>query len=239
MKKKVTLFTVILSTLFIADRGLCQIPPLTTFQRFDFVPGNKILFEETFADDAVGALPARWTLKSGRAVVNTSGMYKAFFLTDARVVQPAIKNAAYLTKNFSIEYDFFPTGNSGTPTIEIDAVNNGGFQRIYINSNAANWTGYVSAGDRESPQFNGALPADLADKNFDNKWHHVIIAYEHDQMKVYLDKYRVLAVPHCNGLAPATMLIYAGGTPVEHPVIIKNFKIVDGAHFYLTGQPQN
>jgi OOP family OmpA-OmpF porin len=238
MKKSVVLFVSILSALFIANRGLCQIPLLTTFQRFDFVPGNNILFEETFADDAVGSLPAHWTLKNSHASVNTTGADKAFFFTDGGSAHLIMKNSAYLTKSFSIEYDFFPTGNSGTPTIEIDAANNGENMTVWISgrSNYAIWSGPVRADDKGVHGFHAALPADIGGKNFDNKWHHVIIAYENDQLKVYLDQYRVLAVPHCNRLQPANLLIYAGGSTVEHPVIIKNFKVTDGSHFYLTGQ---
>jgi OmpA-OmpF porin, OOP family len=240
MKKKIALFSVILSALFVADRGLCQIPALTSFQAYDFVPGTTVVFEDAFTNDAVGKLPGHWMLKRGQGVADIKGNDKAFFLTGDAIVSPLMKNSTYLTKSFSIEYDFLPHNDGGTAAIRLDDANNSGNMQIRLSKDAgASWTGYASVGDKESPGFFAALPADIGGKNFDDKWHHIIIAYENDQMKIYLDKYRVLMVPHCNGLPPASVLIYAGNTSDGRPLIIKNFKIVDGSRFYLAGQTQN
>lgn len=207
---------------------------LASYQNYDFVPGNNILFEDEFTDDQSGEFPTHWDLKSGQAVLNMLGTDKAFFLTDGNYVkvQPLMKNASYLTKNFSVEYDMY--ANNGYPAIvEIIDANEAGHLTVQAGKGGVDWSGYVSQTDH-STSFSGNLPPDESE-NFGNKWHHVAITYKNDQMKVYVDKYRVLLVPHCNGLAPAYLLVEGIGDQTN-PIIFKNFKIADGADMYMTGQ---
>jgi OmpA-OmpF porin, OOP family len=210
-----------------------QQQPLTSYQNYDFVPGNNILFEDEFIDDESGEFPTHWNLKAGQAILSMQGKDKAFFLTDGNYcrVFPLMKNNSYLTKNFSVEYDYFGNG-SYAPIIEIDE-SQGGALKVQVTGNEANWTGY-GPGDH-STNLGAQLPTDIAGRNFENKWHHIAITYKNDQMKVYCDQYRVLIVPHCNGLAPMNLQIEGIGSH-EKPMIIKNFKIADGAQMYMTGQ---
>jgi len=215
--------------------GQGSMTSLTSYQNYDFVPGNKVLFEDEFTDDQNGEFPTHWDLKKGQAILNMSGADKAFFLTDGNYcdVQPLMKNKAYLTQNFSVEYDVY--GNdSYMPMVQINDANSSGDLEIHVGSSEVDWKGYISNGDK-STNFGANLPADIAGSNFENKWHHVAIAYKNDQMKVYVDKYRVLLVPHCNGLAPANLEVEGIGSQ-DRPIIFKNFKIADGAQMYMTGQ---
>lgn len=210
--------------------------PLSSYQNYDFVPGNNILFEDEFTDDQSGEFPTHWDLKSGQGILNMVGTDKAFFLTDGNYVkvQPLMKNNAYLTNSFSVEYDFY--ANGGYPAIiEIVDANESGTLTSIVKQGGVEWTGYTAKTDKGT-SFASTLPADLSpDKVFLNQWHHVAIAYKNDQMKIYIDKYRVLLVPHCNGLAPAYLRVMGIGSQ-DRPIIFKNFKIADGVQFYMTGQ---
>ena len=220
------------STAATAGQGMT---PLTTYQNYDFVPGNTVLFEDEFADDQSGEFPTHWDLKAGQAILNMAGTDKAFFMTDGNYcrLMPLMKNSSYLTKNFSIEYDTY--ANGGYPLIvEIDDANNSGKLTVHAGNGGAEFSGYIAATDK-STSFAASLPADLEGNNFAKKWHHIAIAYKNDQMKIYVDKYRVLLIPHCNGLAPASLQLEGIGSQ-ESPIIFKNFKIADGVQMYMTGQ---
>jgi outer membrane protein OmpA-like peptidoglycan-associated protein len=78
------------------------------------------------------------------------------------------------------------------------------------------------------------MPADIGGNNYLKKWHHVAVAYKNNQMKVYVDKYRVLLVPQV-GVTPARLEIEGIGDH-DKPIIFKNFKIADSVQFYITGQ---
>ena len=208
---------------------------LSSYQNYDFVPGNNILFEDEFTDDQSGEFPTHWNLTSGQAILNMQGTDKAFFMTDGNYcrVFPLMKNESYLTSNFSIEFDEY--GNGGYPAgLEIDDANKGGELKVEVGNHEASWSGYVGATDK-STSLSAALPADIADENFQNKWHHIAVVYKNDQLKLYVDKYRVLLVPHCNGLPPASFQFYGIGSQ-DHPVVFKNVKVADGAQMYMTGQ---
>jgi OmpA-OmpF porin, OOP family len=42
-----------------------QLPSLKAYDNYDFVPGEKILFEDNFSDDQKGEFPKRWHLACG------------------------------------------------------------------------------------------------------------------------------------------------------------------------------
>jgi outer membrane protein OmpA-like peptidoglycan-associated protein len=77
---------------------------LVSYSKYDFVPGERILYTEDFSQDAIGELPLNWNT-SGKGEVVTLNSYGGKWL---RIYQ----NALYLTankdsfsKNFTIEFD--------------------------------------------------------------------------------------------------------------------------------------
>jgi OOP family OmpA-OmpF porin len=166
---------------------------LASYQNYDFVPGNKVLFEDDFTDDQSGEFPTHWSLAGGQAILNMVGPDKAFFLTDGNYVHvaPLMKNKSYLTNSFSVEYDVYGTdGYQGMLAI-YDA--GGNALTVVVKPNSVDFSG--------TGNFSGAMPADIGGNNFQRKWHHVAVAFKNNQMKVYVDKYRVLLVPQV-GLGP-------------------------------------
>ncbi|MGY0036003.1 OmpA family protein [Pedobacter sp. NJ-S-72] len=58
-----------------AENGSVQNTPqedIKAYSKFDFVPGEKILVEESFAGDAIGEFPAKWNTKTNAEVVTLS-----------------------------------------------------------------------------------------------------------------------------------------------------------------------
>jgi len=195
---------------------------VTSYQNYDFRAGDKIIFEDNFASDADGEFPAHWDLIKGQAVVNKITGIPSFLLTDGNYceVKPLMKTTSYLTDNFSIEYDIYMTpGAYGLVIYMMDAENQD--MSVQVTGSEALW----SLSNTKS--FSGDLPTAIRYEAFFNKWHHVAIAFKNDQLKVYVDQYRVLTVPHC-GLHPATIEC-AGIGNQNDPIIFKDLKIADGA----------
>lgn len=197
-------------------------PTIKSYQNYDFRAGDKIIFEDNFATDADGEFPAHWDLNKGQAVVNKITGITAFLLTDGNYCQvaPRMTTKTYLTDNFSVEYDTYITnGAYGMIIYMYDKDNND--MSVHVNQSEAEWN-YSN-----TKSFNGSLPADIANEIFLNKWHHIAIAYKNDQLKVYVDQYRVLTVPHCD-LKPVKLECEGIGDQTN-PIIFKDFKIADGA----------
>lgn len=78
--------------------------PLTAYSKYDFVAGEKIIYNNNFSEEVLGELPIGWNSNGNAAVITISGLpgnwvqlYKnAFYLTD---------NKNSFTENFTVEFD--------------------------------------------------------------------------------------------------------------------------------------
>ncbi|ULQ58242.1 OmpA family protein [Flavihumibacter rivuli] len=79
-------------------------PVINTFSKFDFIPGEKIVYFNNFSSDLMGELPAGWNTDGSGEVVSIEGfngkwiklMQNANFITD---------NAKPFGTDFTIEFD--------------------------------------------------------------------------------------------------------------------------------------
>jgi OmpA-OmpF porin, OOP family len=71
-------------------------------------------------------------------------------------------------------------------------------------------------------------------EKFRGNWHHVAVAVKNNQLKVYVDQFRVLSVPDMHSKLSS---VAAGGIgDPEHPLIYTNFRIASGGNMNLVGQ---
>jgi OOP family OmpA-OmpF porin len=214
-----------------SDQTTAQPVPVTAYQNYDFRAGDKIIFEDNFATDEDGEFPAHWDLNKGQAVINKITGIPAFLLTDGNYCQvaPRIKTDSYLTNNFSVEYDTYMT--DGAYGLIVYMYNADASSNISVHISSED-IGYDNSATGKS--FSGNFPSSIQDENFKNKWHHVAIAYKNDQLKVYVDQYRILTVPHCD-FTPVKLDCEGIGDQ-DNPIIFKNFKIADGASMNMLNE---
>ena len=77
---------------------------LATYSKYDFVPGEKILVVEDFAQDAVGDFPAKWNTNSSGEVVTVDGQQGHWLMIKkkGRFVPDFVTN---LPENFTLQFD--------------------------------------------------------------------------------------------------------------------------------------
>src|SRR5450759_5041742 len=196
-------------------------PSLKVYQNYDFVPGDKILFEDNFVGDQDGEFPAHWELKAGQAILNKVPTgEEALFLTDGNyvVVSPRMKTQNYLTDPFTIEYDFFAQteGSYGLVTGFKSKNEDAEIMQLSISTSEAEFGGFSK----------GSAGTDWTE-NFRNKWHHTAIAVKNHQMKIYIDQNRILVVPdtHADFVSVVFEVRFEGGFTLDHPIIFKNVRI--------------
>lgn len=195
---------------------------IVAYANYDFVAGDKIIFEDDFRGDMDGEFPSHWNLISGQAIINQVGGHPAFLLTDGNYarVKPLIRSKDYLGNSFTIEYDTYLTeGAYGLICMFHDSADDE-LGHIYTNAESVDYSAVNSNG------LSGSLAAAIQYHNYYNKWHHIAIAYKNRQMKVYVDQYRPLVVPNVN-FVPATMQ-FAGIGDLNNPIIVKNVRIAQG-----------
>lgn len=231
MKKYFCLLSVlILNNVIIGQTASAQDQPFKAYNNYDFVPGAAIIFEDDFRGDQDGEFPAHWNLGEGQGVVNKMGEDVVFAITKYySIYTPAIKKAIYLPLQYTIEFDTWLDAaydsNEGA-YIEFRK----GKERIgtlFTNHSAFR----MEFGDG---RLNGDLPAAIGGDGYHNKWHHVAIAVNGNQMKVYCDQYRVLVVPNNN--FKATGIALGGNASEGMAMLIKNFRIAEGGGMNMLGK---
>jgi OOP family OmpA-OmpF porin len=197
------------------------------YSNYDFVPGDQIIFDDNFIDDADGEFPAHWSLEKGQAIINKIGGIPAFCLTEGNYVQvaPRLKTPDnYLQDNFTVEFDFFPTDGSYSPGILFGNGSEGSGE-IFFGKDVS--TSYF---DKD---FSGTFPGDL--DHFNGKWHHAAMIRKGTQIKCYIDQYRVLVVPDASK-TKMTRLLVGGIGSMEHPIVFRNFRIAAGGSMNMIGK---
>ncbi len=209
--------------------AVANTPSFKTYANYDFVPGNKIIFEDNFSQDQDGEFPSHWDLINGQGVLNKLNNEEAFYLTDGNYVKvsPLMKTKKYLGTQFTIEFDTYCKEGAYGLRLHLNDANQGNLVAIQTNSGGVD----CSFPDRS---LSGSFPEEMRYANYFNKWHHFAVAFKNGQIKVYCDAMRVLVVPNCN--AQPDQVEFAGIGAVENPIIFKNIRVAEGGGMNMLGK---
>ncbi len=200
---------------------------IKSYQNYDFIPGDVILFADDFTTTQDGEFPEQWELMKGQGVVNKQAGYEALLLTDGNYaeVSPRVKNKSYLTGQFTIEYDTFAT--SGAYPLHVFLQEGDSTAEVAVGSGEATY-------NTDAISLSGNLPEPINGDNYFGHWHHIAIAVRNHQLKVYCDQYRVLTVPDMKRTPTS---LYVGGIGnQENPIVFRNVRVASGGGMNLVGQ---
>jgi len=200
---------------------------LTSYQNYDFTPGETILFADDFTTTQDGEFPEQWELSKGQAVVNKAAGFSAFLLTDGNYAQvkPRMKTKTYLPDQFTVEYDLY--GNPDVFALIVEMENGDNSAHYQVGRSEASY-------EADGVSLSGALPPAIRDDAFDNKWHHVAVVYRKPQMKIYVDQYRVLTVPDTKFVPQS--VVFEGIGDQEKPITFRNVRVASGGGMNMVGK---
>lgn len=91
---------------------------LKAYSKFEFVPGDKILYAEDFSQDAVGEFPAKWNTDGSGEIVTLDGVAGKWLNLQERTTYEAPYRSK-LPENFTLEYDLIAEykDDQGVPNI--------------------------------------------------------------------------------------------------------------------------
>ncbi|MGC4101681.1 OmpA family protein [Ferruginibacter sp.] len=219
----------LLSTLLLAPVFLFA-QEFKAYNNYDFVPGNKILFEDDFRSDQDGEFPTHWKLEGGQGVVNKMDDDEVLAITKySSIYSPNIKNKTYLPAQYTIEFDtWLDAGYDSNEGIFLE-FRKGKDKLGGIYTNHSYFECYFG-----TDKLQGDLPAAIANEAYHNKWHHIAIAVKDAQIKVYCDQYRVLVVPDCG--FKATNIGIGGNASEGMALLFKNFRLAEGGGMNMLGK---
>ncbi|MCE4563407.1 OmpA family protein [Maribellus sp. CM-23] len=201
------------------------------WSRFDFVPGDEIIFEDALLiDEENGEFPSRWDLVEGNAEIMQANGENVICFPQGGEIVPYLKNSArdYLPDVFTLEFDAFfapeyahrfwvyfydrknqKSNDNEYATIYVNAIAFGNSEGTYPNAERTNWSQ------------NGG-------------WRHMSVAFTQGKLKIYMDDTRLINIPRYEA-NPSGISIqcdgYSGDTP-EELQYIKNVRIAKGGVKY-------
>lgn len=205
-------------------------PSSGSYKNYDFVPGDKIIFEPDLSTEPDAELPARFAVKSGNAEIQSYNGEKVLHLqADGNAtIEPLMSSGNYLPEQFTLEFDMMYENNDSyfkyVNDFEVqfrkpddDNYKMNPFFRFVIENNSKTVFGNESAGRQNLQE---VLSKSV---NTGNVWHHVAIYIRKNIGKAYIDQFRVSATN--------TLPVGAGKIAVKtdrYGIKIKNFRLAAG-----------
>jgi outer membrane protein OmpA-like peptidoglycan-associated protein len=200
------------------------------YKNYDFVPGDKIIFEPDLSSEADAEMPARFIIKKGNSEIQTFEGEKILHLQKdgQTTVAPLMSSENYLPEQFTLEFDMMYENDEGAYFRYVSDFNVNFRQR-----GDENYSGYplyrfkidgtsrAVFGDRNTSTV--SFPDDLAKSLVGNTWHHIAIYVRKNIGKAYVDGYRVVA----------TNMLPVGAAKVDikadrYGIKIKNVRLAAG-----------
>ncbi|WP_109302589.1 OmpA family protein [Aquimarina sp. AU474] len=211
------------------------------YSKFDFIPGEEILFYDNFERDNVGDFPSRWDGNGGGELVEINHQ-KWLKLSSKTIYMPL--PLEQLPENFTIEFDVYPVNfkqSGGGPAVRfwfwIDDDKNYKAGRNWAGTSFTFWTAIdtrvqVKNNRNGKVEINNRIEyADLAQHFFHPA--HVSVAVNKRRFRLWVNEKKVVDMPR---LAPeanwATFKFNVDG--YNDPFLVSNFKVAAGGVDFRT-----
>jgi OmpA-OmpF porin, OOP family len=170
---------------------------VASYKNYDFVPGDKIIFESELVDEKVGEIPSQLVLTKGQADIQEEDGENVIHVPKGgfTLLTPRFAAKANIPDAFTIEFDY-KDESYGVNNVNVDFGYNVGtygsatiMQGIGFGNDLANWT----LGDAKYPEDL------LVQTKTPMQWHHYAIAINKNVGKAYIDQFRVASVNNLAG----------------------------------------
>lgn len=196
--------------------------PSLLWSKYDFVPGDKIIFEDNLVGEENGEFPSRWDLVQGNVENAAFGDDNIImFRGGSPTIVPYLKNSNidYLPEVFTVEFDLFLPSNSFTVYF-FDRKN----QQVPRGASELS----VRPDKMEMSPASSMLPGK---KNIARTWAHISIAYTNGKLKAYIDDTRLINIPHLP-FDPTGISFHVYHASDNNRSYIKNIRIAEGGVKY-------
>jgi OOP family OmpA-OmpF porin len=199
--------------------------PVLSWAKYDFVPGDKVIFEDNLEGEENGEFPSRWDLMRGAVeVANLDGENVIMFREGEPGIVPYLKDPQkdYLPDIFTVELDLYYPGD-GTFNI---------FLYDRKNQKSGSPSGYtdveVTSNKLEMGMSRSTYPGGNLKKA---RWMHIAIAYTNGKLKAYMDDTRLVNIPHLD-FNPKGLTLYTYHARNDNRFYVKNVRIAEGGVKY-------
>jgi OmpA-OmpF porin, OOP family len=214
--------------------------PLQSYSKFDFVPGQKVIYYEDFSQDNVGDFPAVWNTNGSGEVV-TNNLFPGHWLQIAGEYCVWTDNLLDLPDNYTIEYDAVPARNeegnmSGYTFRLMQCTNVKGFDYGSVPGQAGfeywveyfgrpGYRTYMNNDEGANLGLSGNLDGEKYKQQLDTKYH-ISIWVQKSRIRLYQNELKVVDLPKAFNVAGVKMdrIRFEEGS-----VLVSNIRVAIGA----------
>ncbi len=189
--------------------------------KYDFVPGDTVIFEDLITNEQNGEFPSKWDLKSGNVEIALLGEQSVINFPSnkhAEIVPLMKEKGDYLPEKFTIEFDAYFSEFCTRYIINLyDKVNQkkpGNLPEMIISPD------YIFIYGKGKTEFN-------ENKNYPY-WQRIAISFNIRSLKIYFGEERVSNIPNL-GANPSGFSIKSKQCHTGNAALIKNIRIAKGS----------
>ena len=168
------------------------------WSKYDFVAGDKIIFEDDLLNEESGEFPSRWDLLRGNAEVASLGRDNVIhFANNNSVIIPLMNKTDFLPEVFTLEFDVF---------FEEDGAFRSDYYKVRFFEGTSSYAKIegknvfpidISWNAVKMGEFGGKTSSFTEEKkNWKPKWKHIAISFNKRSLKLYMDEERLLNIPN-------------------------------------------
>ena len=185
-------------------------PSLQAYSKYDFLPGEKIIFYEDFSQDAVGDFPALWNTNGSAEIVTTNLFQGKWMKFDCResIWTDELLN---LPDNYTIEFDVIPIKDSENGAMSgysfrlMQSINARSFDNGSRPGKASfamnveyygtpRYSTYINLDGAQDLAMNGNKEGDAFKQKVDQKYH-IALWYQKGRVRLYQDQNKLFDLP--------------------------------------------
>lgn len=195
---------------------------MSLYTKFDFVPGDKVIFYDDLSGEEIGEFPSRWRLDNGVFEIAKQGNKNYILCTDGGTIRPKITTGP-LPPKYTIEMEFYAKGGD----------TRGHWFHIKWYNDQDEEIGVLSMKDNVSTHLS-LMGKDLASKELSASLsggiHTMRVMATQSTMKCYIDNERVANVPAVEGFKPVDIGVYMDPWKDEpdNPMLLGTFRYAQG-----------
>jgi OOP family OmpA-OmpF porin len=193
---------------------------MTLYTKYDFIPGDKVIFYDDMSGEEEGEFPYRWNLDNGVYEVVRLGKEFWIMCTNGGPIRPKMPDAP-LPPKYTVELEFYNHGPK---------FSNRSFTIYWVNSNGQNIGSFESYGQATGLAISGK---GLANKKLSNSLtkgvHTMRIMATERSIKCYIDEVRVANVPKVENFDPVGFRLEPDHwNDPKSPILFRGFRYAEG-----------
>lgn len=216
--------------------GETDMASLEIYSKFDFVPGDKVVFYDDFSNDYIGDFPSKWNTNGGGEIVSTENGTQKWYEMKPGYSIYHIPEVANLPEEYTIEFDLMATGlddkTASTATLKTIISDDKSFKLGSYAYAQMSFCQYAAIGmwvRNSTKDINNEVATDIREAVLNRP--HIAVAVNKQRFRLWVNENKVVDIPR---LIPAAnrpnslkfeLLNFKDG---KEQLFISNLKVAEG-----------